>query len=140
MSEAVQIGEIVQNKPFTKLPKLTRKQKAFVNEIVKNPKQSATQAVMKTYDVNNEKTASVIASENLAKPSIISHLDKYSVLAEQSITNNMIRFKDSENIKEVALSVDLAKYIHDKTHGKAVTKNLNLNAEVNIEDLLNNLI
>lgn len=59
-----------------KLPKLTRKQKIFVNEYILT--ENGTQSALKAYDIegkNPDKTASVIAVENLGKPSIINAIE-----------------------------------------------------------------
>jgi len=126
-------------KQFTELPKLTRKQQAFVNELKNNPKQSATQAVLKTYNVTTNHSAEQIAHENLRKPEIVSHLDAYKDIVENTLTNTIIQYQNSDNIKQRTLSVDTAKYVHDKIFGKSkqITENTNLN--VSIEMLLNNL-
>ena len=50
---------VVMNK---ELPKLTRKQEAFVKELITNPKQSATKAAEKTYNVNSNAVARAVAS------------------------------------------------------------------------------
>jgi phage terminase small subunit len=119
-----------------KLPKLTRKQRAFVNELKKNPKQSATKAVQKTYDVSNYNTARAIASENLAKPAIISHLNNYNELIESTITNAITEYSTSSDIKERTLAVDTSKWVHDKLHGKAIQRTENTNLNINIQDAL----
>lgn len=124
---------------FKSLPKLTRKQALFVKELKENPKQSATQAALKAYDNTSYMTAAQIASENLKKPQIISHLADYNDMVENTLSNAIYKFKNSDDVKELTLAVDTAKYVHDKIHGKAVTKNLNLNATVSIEDMLNEL-
>jgi len=56
-----------------KLP--TAKEKAFAKEYAVN-KHNGTQAVLKTYNTTDNKTASVIASENLAKPRVLNEIDK----------------------------------------------------------------
>lgn len=106
---------------------LTRKQEAFVKEIVSKPKQSATQAVMNTYNVANAKTASVIATENLAKPSIISRLGDANNMIEQVLMNTVGEYGNSDKIQERSLAVDTSKWIHDKIHGKAVQKSSSVN-------------
>jgi phage terminase small subunit len=50
-------------------PKLTPKQKVFVDEYVKN-KGNATQAALKAYDTDDYQTAASIGEENLKKPEI----------------------------------------------------------------------
>jgi len=130
------------SKPFNRenLPKLTRKQAAFVKELVENPKQSATQAVIKTYNVNNAKTASVIAAENLAKPSIISHLDNAKDLVEDVIQSNITQYRNSDDIRFLQLSNDNAKWVHDKIFGKATQRTESTSVNVNIEAMLNELL
>jgi len=119
-----------------KLPKLTRKQRVFVNELKKNPKMSGTQAAMKAYDVKSERVASVISSENLTKPSIISHLNNYNELIESTITNAITEYSTSSDIKERTLAVDTSKWVHDKLHGKAIQRTENTNLNINIQDAL----
>ncbi len=106
---------------------LTRKQEAFVKEIVSKPKQSATQAVMNTYNVANAKTASVIATENLAKPSIISRLGDANNMIEQVLMDTVGEYGNSDKIQERSLAVDTSKWIHDKIHGKATQKTSSVN-------------
>ena len=139
MSEVTTTGEIIANKPFNKKPKLTRKQALFVKGIKENPKLSATEIASRVYDVKNRATANAIAGENLSKPSIISHLDSYKDIVEDTLTNNMIRYKDSDDLKEVSLSVDIAKYTHDKLFGKATIRTENTNLNIDIEQLLNSM-
>ena len=101
---------------------LTRKQQVFVNHILENPKDSYTKAAQKAYNTNNARTASVVAAENLAKPSIIMALGKANDRVEQVLTRVIDDWGDSEDTKERGLALDTAKYIHDKIHGKATQK------------------
>ena len=101
--------------------KLTPKEQAFVRHIVENPKSSATQAALTSYNANYQ-TARQIASENLTKPHIISELSKYNNLVENTLINTVNDFQQSEKIAERSLAVDTAKYIHDKIHGKATQR------------------
>lgn len=55
-----------------KTKKLTRKEQGFVADIAKG--KSGTEAAKNNYDVKNDNTAAVIASENLRKPHIIASL------------------------------------------------------------------
>lgn len=98
---------------------LTRKQQAFVNTLLNNPKLSATQAVKQTYNVNNDNTASSIASENLRKPEIISKLQNYNELVENTLITDVIEYNNSDDINQRKLANDTARYIHDKINGKA---------------------
>lgn len=101
---------------------LTRKQEAFVQELLTNPKQSATKAVLKTYNVTSAKSASVVATENLAKPSIISRLGQASDLVESALVNTVKDWGSSDRPREREIALDSAKFIHDKVHGKATQR------------------
>lgn len=122
-----------------KLPKLTRKQRAFVNELKKNPKISGTQAALKAYNTTNEVVAASISSENLRKPQIVSHLENYNELVEKTIANPILRYSNSDDIKELTLAVETSKWVHDKLHGKAIQKSVNLNASISLQDALDSL-
>jgi len=52
------------------MDKLTKKQRIFVKEYVKD--ENGTQAAIKAYDIKDNPTARSIGSENLTKPNIIS--------------------------------------------------------------------
>lgn len=63
---------MTENQKQKKIPKLTKKQRGFVNDYVAT--ENGTQSALNNYEIesdNPEKVASVIATENLAKPSII---------------------------------------------------------------------
>ena len=104
------------------IPKLTRKQEAFVRHLVENPKDSATEAVIQTYNIIDRNVAGVVASENLRKPSVVSELSKYNNLVENTLINTINEYSDSDKLGYRSLAVDTAKYIHDKVHGKATQK------------------
>ena len=107
---------------------LTRKQEAFVKELVNNPKQSATQAVKKVYDVSTENSASQIATDNLRKPQIMAELAKYSNTAEYNLIKLANKTTDYalEGGREGAMYASVAEKtnnsILDRLHGKATTK------------------
>jgi phage terminase small subunit len=124
---------------FRGKPKLTPKQRAFVNEMIKNPKQTPTAAIKKTYNTTNGNSAKSLAYINMHNPAIISHLNAYNDLAEETITHTIIRYKDSDDIKEVTLANDNSKWIHDKIHGKATIRTENTNLNISIEAMLNEL-
>ncbi len=62
------IAETVEKVLTETKKKLTRKQKKFVDEYVKG--KTGTQAAKEAYNVEDDNTAAVIASENLRKPQI----------------------------------------------------------------------
>lgn len=103
-----------------KLPKLTPKQQEFANGILEG--KSGTQAAVDAYNVKNRKTASVIAAENLAKPSIEEYLQtlwyKARSFLETVLDGDEIQWK-TPNIKT---RVDVAKFLDDKATGKAQGK------------------
>lgn len=107
-------------------PKLTRKQEAFVRELVENPKQSATSAVMKTYGKPDKpvsyQTARALASENLTKPSIQTELAKYTKQVEDTLYRAVVDWGDSDTPRKREIALDSAKFIHDKVHGKATQR------------------
>lgn len=111
--------------------KLTRKQKAFADELINNPKISATEAVARTYDVATRRTAEVIASENLRKTEIQAYLDEHVSMAKGRI----VELARQEEDKRLAL--DASKDILDRTLGKATQKIQTENANVNISIVLN---
>ena len=103
--------------------KLTRKQKAFADELIRNPKQSATKAVAKTYNTDDYHSQRVIASQNLAKPNILKYLDKYGELAEITavdIMQNSRSMKDEPAHARVAL--DASKDILNRLYGTPTQK------------------
>ena len=105
---------------------LTYKQKEFVRELIDNPKQSATQAALKAYSSGDKQptyqSARVIAHENLTKPNIISKLAQYSDQVESAIMNTMLDWKDEDSPRKREIAMDMAKYTHDKIHGKATQR------------------
>ena len=114
----------------TKLPAkdrpLTYKQKAFIKEVIDNPKQSLTQAAIKAYSREGKQvtygSARQIAHDNMTKPNIVSKLSQYSDLVEDAILNTVDDWKRSDKVSERALAMDSAKFVHDKIHGKATQR------------------
>lgn len=104
-----------QSAPQTKTYKLTRKQKAFADELINNPKMSATQAIKNTYNVTTDTSASVTAHENLRKPSIQLYLDKHIDKAK----NRVVELIDS-NREDIALRASDS--VLDRALGKAVQR------------------
>jgi len=95
---------------------LTRKQKAFVDKLIENPKLSPTQAAIETYGKPDRptsyNTAAVIAHENLNKPNVQLYMNKHIDKAKQKVVSLL----DSENEQIILAS---AKDILDRTYGKA---------------------
>jgi predicted metal-dependent HD superfamily phosphohydrolase len=101
---------------------LTRKQKAFADYLLNNPKASATEAVKHTYNVKNQQTAGAVATENLHKPLIKSYLSKHTNLIEDTIIDVIAEYNSSNTSWQRQLAVNTAMWTHDKIHGKATQK------------------
>lgn len=145
---------VPESGPTLKPPrKLTRKQQAFIAELVNNPKQSATSAAAAVYNVKARHTAEVIASENLSKPEIMAELAKYSNTAEVTLvkvmnhsTEQMYKTEKSRSVDWGNLSRQTATDILNRVHGMptsktevtstAVTLNIDLTATANDSDRL----
>jgi phage terminase small subunit len=111
--------------------KLTRKQKNFADELLADRKISATEAVMRTYNVAARRTAETIASENLRKPEIMAYLDTHVSMAKGRIVELAIQDDDKR------LALDASKDILDRTLGKATQKIQTENSSVVINLTLN---
>lgn len=68
--------------------RLTKKQKGFVKDYVET--ENGTQAALKNYDTNDYKTASVIAAENLDKPSIRVAIENHRKTLKQALIDKGI--------------------------------------------------
>lgn len=95
---------------------LTRKQKAFADYLINNPKASATQAATQTYDIKGKSNvAEVIASQNLSRPSIQLYLDEHIQKAKEKIVTlvdsqkDEIALKASESILNRELGTPVAR-------------------------------
>ena len=106
--------------------KLTRKQAAFVKELVDNPKKSATRAALAVYGKEGKElsyaTAGNIAHDNLKKPQIIMALDEYSALFESAIVGVVRDWKDSDNTRKREIATQNAQWGHDKVFGRSTVK------------------
>lgn len=87
------------------MPRLTKKQKGFVKDYVNTGIGSL--AVKKNYDVSNDETARVIASENLTKPNIqkaIADMLPDELLAEKHLAllnKQEVRLKNNNETGEI---------------------------------------
>lgn len=104
---------------------LTRKELAFAKELLENPKQSATKAVLKTYNTSDYKTASVIASENLAKPRVMKYLENHAEQAENTVlevmeySRKLGKTGTKEGASYASVALASAKEVLDRVHGKS---------------------
>lgn len=123
------------------MEELTKKQKIFVKEYVKD--ENGTQSALKAYDTKDYKTASVIAAENLDKPSIqVAIAEVKSKLADHFKTEDI-----AQRIQEGLLAGKMVgktlepdyavrhKYVQtvvDIRGDRAPEKNINLNIQTDI--------
>lgn len=103
----------------TKVKPLTRKQKAFADTLINNPKLSATQAALQTYGEPNKpttyQTAQQIAHNNLTKPNVQLYLQEHVDKAKYRVLTLVDSDKD-----EIALRA--SQDILDRSVGKAVQR------------------
>lgn len=143
---ATDITPPVKSRPVRKL---TRKQQAFVQYLVDNPKASGSEAVHNSYgkegEVLDDNTARAIASENLTKPNIIAELAKYSHSAEvvlvevMQTANKHSKSGTTAGASYASVAEKTANSILDRLHGKAVQRSVNANVAVTLNvDLTGN--
>lgn len=119
----------VRAKDGTYSVKLTRKQKAFADGIINNPKASAAEIARQTYNITDNKTSAVVASQNLSKTNISLYIDEHVNKAKERI----VQLIDSDK-PEIQLRA--SQDILDRTHGKAkqqieqVTTGVTLNIDL----------
>lgn len=112
------------------LKPLTRKQQAYVQHLIDNPKSNPTQAVLHAYNIKNpnNSTARTVAHELQTNPNILLELSKYSRTAElvqirlleTSSKYSETGTRDGASYATVALNTSQA--ILDRLHGKATTR------------------
>jgi phage terminase small subunit len=111
--------------------KLTRKQKAFADTLINNPKISATQAAAQTYNTTTRGSAAITAHENLLKPNVQLYLSAHIDKAK----NRIVTLVDSDK-EEIALRASDS--ILDRALGKATQRIEQHSTSVNLNlDLTN---
>ena len=113
--------------------KLTRKQKAFADEIIKNPKISGSEAARRTYGKDDKAispaTAGRIAHDNLKNTAVQIYMEKHVDRAKEK----MVSLMDSEN---EAIQYKAAKDLLDRTHGTPKQQIEKRQVNINIETVL----
>lgn len=107
----------------------TLKQQAFAKEYIAN-KGNGTQAILKTYDTDDEKTASVMAVENLGKPSVKNLIES---MQEQYVKDSYYAYEIQKSILSQSakdemhweLANKIANKIQDRAGFAPVSKNEN---------------
>jgi hypothetical protein len=106
---------------------LTDKERKYVMLRTSNPKMTKVRAVMETYNTKTPTVAGNIAWELEKKPKIQNALLAHSKLAEETIVQAIMDYKESDKQWQRTLAVETSKWVHDKLHGKAVQKSHNVN-------------
>lgn len=102
---------------------LQRKEKAFVQSIIDNPKATNDIHVIRAgYDVKSKTVAGVMGSQLLSRPHIQSALSNYVELTESAMTNTVRDWKDSDTPRKREIAMQNAQYIHDKIFGRSTQK------------------
>ena len=121
--------------------RLSKKQKGFAKDFAQTG--NGTQSALKNYDTTDPKTASVMAVENLAKPSVIAEIEKQQItlqaaLEKQGVTPERIAEKvdellESENYKAVNNGLTHATKIYgiDQETPKSPTTQITYNVLIN---------
>jgi len=104
------------------VPKLTRKQRAFVEYILAHPEESNTKAALAAYPNVTYGTARQIAVDNMTKPSIVMALGEANDIVESTLTSVIKDWGASQDVQERSLAINTARYVHDKIHGKATQR------------------
>lgn len=109
---------------------LTKKQRGFVHDYLKTG--NGTLAALNNYDIEGKdrnNTASVIASENIAKPRIREYLESRAKRAAEIV------YELAENAETEQVKLSASKDILDRAGFKAIDKSLNVN--VNLDETNN---
>lgn len=106
--------------------KLRPKTKAFVDELLNNPKQDIGDAYLKTHKTLSKRNASIAGSKLLKKPNVIGYKDS----AVKKAKLRIITLVDSSN-ESVALKA--SESIIDRNEGKAIQKSENTNRTVEVK-------
>jgi hypothetical protein len=114
-----------KNQSVPKLPKLTKKQRGFVNDYVET--ENGAQSILKNYNIDSKhgtnnptKVATVMAVENLAKPSIINAIEVKRKSLKQALIDKGI----DENKIADKINVLLEATIGDNPDVNAIDKGL----------------
>lgn len=105
---------------------------AFIEEMINDPKLSQGQAYMKTHKTTNIMSASASATNLLKTPNVMIYTSKIENKAKKRIAELV----DSEK-QDIALRA--SQDILDRNIGKAVQKQVNINANISFEQALNDL-
>lgn len=120
---------------------LSRKQKAFADFLIENPKASQTEAALHAYDVSTRESASVAATRAMKSPMVRAYLESHSEIAQETVIDVMdvsrkfAKGGTKEGASYAAVAIQAAKDIMDRVHGKPTqrTEVISKNVSVNID-------
>lgn len=113
---------------LNEMPKLTRKQKAFADYLIENPKASSTKAVQETYNTGSYSSAGVQAYDNLKNPKIQKYLGIHADRAENTVIEVMDYSKKlgktgtREGASYASVALASAKEVLDRVYGKSTQR------------------
>lgn len=144
-SKKPQTTTVISKKNVVAARPLTRKQKAFADALLADPKLSGTQAVIRTYNASPN-TARAMATENLAKPSIQAYMRSQGELASEigikllthsaKVAVRTDKKNPNGHLGWATLAWQVSEGINDRIHGKATVKTENSSVNLNIQDVL----
>lgn len=142
--------------------KLTKKQRGFIRDYVLT--ENGVQSALKNYDVQDYKTASVIASENLDKPYIADEINRVRMSAAEMLSDELLaerhlellnkrevyrigygedteyEVSDQPDTQAVKAALDMAyKLKGSYAAEKSVVVNVELESDATIDELTNRL-
>lgn len=136
--ENTSVKQRSNDKPISHKP-ATKKEKAVARIYATNPKLGKTGAYKEVYNVRQGTSKESVyqqASATFKKPQVKNELAKYSNMFENIIIETAREYAKSDKQWQRTLSVELAKYGHDKIHGKATNRTITGKIDT-IEELLN---
>jgi hypothetical protein len=112
----------------------------MIDERIKDPKASNAEIIERAgYGAKNNHTRAQQYLENMKKPEIASKLNDVVDEMETVLTTTVRRYKNSDDVREVILANDNAKWIHDKVHGKATQRieshSTSVNLNLSLQDI-----
>ena len=110
----------------TKLHKLTKKQKGFVNDYLETGNGSL--AAKGNYNVSTDESARAIASQNLTKPAVVAYLEENA----QTVASNIVHL--ALNAENEGVQLAAGKDVLDRAGYKPVEKSVSVNFQIPIEN------
>lgn len=110
-----------------RLTRLKPKSIAVLDEIIKHPEITQTEAYLRHHPTTNRNTARAEAAKLTAKPSSQIYLNKHVQMAKKTI----VQIANDESVKPDT-RIKAAQDILDRTEGKAIQRSINENHNLNV--------